>query len=364
MRTGTATIPLHHGRAPRWLFNRMSLLARSIITAMVVEFGTAETLKKLSDPYWFQCLGCTLGFDWHSSGITTTVTGAIKEGLKDIDRELGLFVAGGKGKASRKTLEEIVRIGEQEGIEADSLVYASRMSAKVDNSAVQDGFQLYHHTIFFDRAGHWSVVQQGMNTCKRLARRYHWHSQALKSFVEEPHTAVCSDLKTTGLNLVHRESSDTRNLLPELMKRAPEKNLKDLKSILKTETLFMPRRHLIIPSDIKPERIYRILLKTYETDFNGFEGLLGLQGVGAKTIRALSLIAELIYGVKPSYEDPARYSYTVGGKDGTPYPVDRRTYDRVIEIMRKALEKSPLQRSEKLKALKRLYTHSQGLFIR
>ncbi len=358
MKTGTVTAPLHHGRAPAWLFKRMKALASAVVSAIVVEFGTEELLKRLSDPFWFQAFGCTLGFDWHSSGLTTTVTGAIKEGLKGMEGELALFVAGGKGRASKKTLDEIKFYGDREGIEADSLIYASRITAKVDNSAVQDGFQLYHHTIFFDRKGNWAVVQQGMNTEDRMARRYHWLSQGLSSFVEEPHTAVCSDKKGLTLNLVHSESRKSRALLPELLQRPPEKNLADLKSLIESDSLFMPKRHLIRPSiDINPERFYRTLLKTYDHEVKDFENLIGIKGIGPKTIRALSLIGELIYGVRPSYKDPARYSYTVGGKDGTPYPVDTKTYDRVIDIMKKAVEKSSVESGEKMKAIKRLFKY-------
>ncbi len=362
MRTGIATAPLHHGRAPAWLFRRMKLLAGAIITAIAVEFGTQELLRKLSDPFWFQAFGCTLGFDWHSSGLTTTLTGAIKEGLKGIASEIGFFVAGGKGRASRKTLEEIKRYGDDEEIEVDPLIYVSRITAKVDNSALQDGYQLYHHSIFFDRQGNWAVVQQGMNTENRMARRYHWLSEGVKSFVEEPHSAVCSDKKGVALNLVHNDSKECRKLLPELIQMPPERIVDDLKVLLEGESLFMPARHRIAPSiDIKPERLYKTLLKTYEQEVDDFEQLLSIKGIGPKTIRALSLIGELIYGVKPSYEDPARFSYAVGGKDGTPYPVDRKTYDSVIDIMKRAVERSSVEHSEKTKAIKRLFKYYEKL---
>jgi hypothetical protein len=362
MRTGIATAPLHHGRAPAWLFRRMKLLAGAIIKAIAVEFGTQELLRKLSDPFWFQAFGCTLGFDWHSSGLTTTLTGAIKEGLKGIENEIGFYVAGGKGRASRKTLEEIKRYGDNEGIEVAPLIYVSRITAKVDNSAVQDGYQLYHHTIFFDKDGNWAVVQQGMNTENRMARRYHWLSEGVKSFVEEPHSAVCSDKKGLALNLVHNDSKECRKLLPELIQMPPERLVEELKVLLESESLFMPVRHRIAPSiDIKPERLYKTLLKTYEQQVDDFEQLLSIKGIGPKTIRALSLIGELIYGVKPSYEDPARFSYTVGGKDGTPYPVDRRTYDSVIDIMKRAVERSSVEHSEKTKAVKRLFKYYEKL---
>ncbi len=365
MKTGIATAPLHHGKAPAWLFKRMSSLAGTIVSTIVVEFGTRELLRKLSDPFWFQAFGCTLGFDWHSSGLTTTLTGAVKEGLKGLERELGFFVAGGKGRASRKTIEEIKRYGDSDGVEAESLIYVSRITAKVDNTAVQDGYQLYHHTIFFDKEGNWAVVQQGMNAENRQARRYHWLSEGVRSFVEEPHNAVCSDRKSITLNLVHSDSRECRNLLPELLQMPPEKILNDLKGLLECGSLFMPLRHRIAPSiDIKPERFYKTLLKTYEHEVTNFEQLLGIKGIGPKTIRALSMIGELIYGVKPSYEDPARFSYTVGGKDGTPYPVDRKTYDRVIEIMKKAVERASVESNEKRKAINRLYRFYDSFYTK
>jgi len=350
-RTGIATSPLHYGRAPAWLFGRMTALAREIIQAIVTEFGQQIFLQKLSDPYWFQALGCVLGFDWHSSGLTTTVTGALKEGLRGMESELGLFIAGGKGAASRKTPRQIEEYADDHGIDAAPLVYASRMSAKVDNTAVQDGFQLYHHIFVFTQDGHWSVIQQGMNEKDRTARRYHWLGDDVKDFVVEPQTAICSDRRVETLNMVAVESEGARDMTTGLSREKPEKVIRE---ITKIQELEMTRRHEVALTDIDSRKLYRTLLKTYEQQPRDFEQLLGMRGIGPKTIRALSLISEIIYGAAPSYRDPARFSFAHGGKDGTPYPVDRRTYDITIDVMKKAIQSAKVGNSDKLRAVKGL----------
>lgn len=351
-RTGIATLPLHHGKAPRWLFERMVSLAREISIAVISELGRREFLRRLSDPYWFQAFGCILGFDWHSSGLTTTSTGALKEALRGLERDTGIFIAGGKGNTSRKTPDQIRFYSEKYGINPDPFIYASRLSAKVDNSAVQDGYQLYHHVFVFTPEGHWAVIQQGMNQAAGAARRYHWLSETVRDFVNEPHNAICAQRKEKKVvNLVAEESSEARVLCAELAAQKPEKTLKDFGRL---SELNLTSRHFVTVDDIDPQRLYRVLLKTYERVPENFEELLGIEGVGPKTLRALSLVAELIYGKPPSFRDPARFSFAHGGKDGTPYPVDRRTYDRTIEIMKKAIEASRLGNREKLLALKRL----------
>jgi hypothetical protein len=351
-RTGIANLPLHYGRVPPWLFDRMVKLAREITMAIVSDFGPEEMLKRLSHPYWFQAFGCILGYDWHSSGVTTTLCGALKEGLKGLERELGLFVAGGKGRTSRRTPEEIGRWGEYLSLNPKPLVYASRMSAKVDNSAVQDGYQLYHHSFIFTKRGSWAVIQQGMNETKHYARRYHWLGEQVSSFVNEPHSAVLSEWRGKALNLVASESDPARTTIADIVtSQKPHQILADLKKI---KTLDLPPHHYLTTRDLHPDSISRILLSTYERQPKGFEQLLGLQGVGPKTIRALSLISELVYGVAPSYRDPARYSFAHGGKDGIPYPVDRKTYDQSIELLRQAINRTKLGISEKNEAEKRL----------
>ena len=356
-RTGSAYLPLHQGKAPPWLFNRMVKLAREITIVIVDEYGPQEMLKRLSHPFWFQAFGCVLGFDWHSSGVTTTLCGALKEGIRGIEKDLGLFVAGGKGRTSRDTPDEIQRWGEQISLNPTPLIYASRMSAKVDTSAIQDGYQLYHHTFIFTAKGSWAVVQQGMNETNHYARRYHWLSEMVTDFVNEPHAAILAETSIQPLNLVASESHPARKTITEIAtEQKPELVISDLK---KLKTLELPRRHQIEVNDLHPDSISKILLSTYERQPENFEQLLGLPGVGPKTIRALSLISELIYGVAPSYRDPARYTFAHGGKDGIPYPVDRATYDRSIELLSKSINKARLTPVEKKEILGRLARLSQ-----
>jgi len=327
-------------------------LAREITIAIVADYGPDEMLRRLSHPYWFQAFGCVLGFDWHSSGVTTTLCGALKEGIKGIERDLGLFAAGGKGKTSRKTPAEIENWGEKIGIEPAPLVYASRMSAKVDSAAVQDGYQLYHHSFLFTAKGSWTVIQQGMNESNRYARRYHWLGETVADFVNEPHAAILSETRGQTLDLTATESMPARTTITGIVsKEQPEKVVAELRRL---KILNLPARHQIYTRDLHPDSLSRIILSTYERQPQNFERLLGLSGVGAKTIRALSLIAELVHGVEPSYRDPARYSFAHGGKDGIPYPVDKQTYDKSIELLSKAINHTKMGPSEKQKAFQRL----------
>lgn len=351
MKTGTADLPLHYGRAPRWLFSRMKLLAGEIAQVIVLEYGSLGLLERLADPFWFQALGCVLGFDWHSSGLTTTTCGAIKEGIKGQEEDLGLFVAGGKGAVSRKTPTEIAAWGEETGIDPEPLIASSRTAAKVDSAAVQDNYQIYHHVFFFDRKGNWAVVQQGMRAETKMARRYHWLSTALTDFVCEPHTAICCDARAPSLNLVARESEKTRHASARIACQDPQSLVAELTHL---KSLSLPRRHEVMLQDIAPSRLKRIFLKTYQAQPDGFEPLLTLPGVGAKTLRALSLIAELVYGAAPSFDDPARYSFAHGGKDGTPYPVDREGYDRSIDLLGRAIRRAKLNKTEELHTFRRL----------
>lgn len=350
-RTGFAQLPLHGGKAPRYLFERMVPLSREIITFVAREFGREEVLRRLSDPYWFQAFGCVLGFDWHSSGLTTTVCGALKEGLRDVGAELGIFVAGGKGATSRKTPAEVTATCEQLGRDPGPLVYASRISAKVDNSAVQDGYQLYHHSFVFTEKGQWCIVQQGMSDQTSMARRYHWLSDNVQDYVNEPHAAICCDTVAPTLNLVAAESAEVRSASALLAGQKPDLTLDALGHL---PSLDMPRRHQVSASDINPQYLAKVLLRTYERAPADFESLLSIEGVGAKTLRALALTSELIYGTRASHDDPARFSFAHGGKDGTPYPVDRQTYDKTIEVMHQALDGARIDRNEKLHAFRRL----------
>jgi hypothetical protein len=350
--TGFASLPLHGGKAPAWLFGRMVRLSREIVIYLASEHGTRDILRRLSDPFWFQAFGCVLGFDWHSSGVTTTVCGAVKEGLKDIDRDLGFFAAGGKGGVSRKTPHQIVEVCDRIGRDATPLVYASRTAAKVDSAAVQDGYQLYHHVFFFTAEGDWAVVQQGMSDATRMARRYHWLSEHVESFVDEPHEAVCCDTRVETLNLVAHENEAVRQGSAELASQAPAVTLR---AIEKLPLLEMPVRHPLFPElDVASTYLDKILLKTYERAPENFEALLGIEGVGPKTLRALALASELVHGTPATMRDPARFAFAHGGKDGTPFPVDRLTYDKTIEILNKAINRSSIDRSEKVQAFRRL----------
>ncbi len=349
MRTGYADSPLHTGRAPRWLFERMVLLAREISLAVVADRGPHELLRRLSDPVWFQAFGCALGFDWHSSGLTTTVCGALKEALKPGDA--GLVVAGGKGRVSRRTPEEIRRASEPLGVDGEVLVQASRLSAKVDSSAVQDGFQLYHHVFLFTADGSWAVVQQGMDDRTGMARRYHWLTP--RRFDSDPHAAVAGRPPAGSgvLNLVAAEGEANRVTSTALAREGPAVVLRELQTM---RELSLPRHHEVRLSELDPGRLERVLLAAYEAQPEDYTALLAVPGVGAKGLRALSLVAELTYGEPASVRDPVSFSFAHGGKDGHPFPVDRSTYDSTIESLRTAVRDAAAGQAEKVGALKRL----------
>lgn len=364
MKTGTASLPLHPGKCPPWLFKRMRPMAGAITEAIVLEWGQDEFLRRVSDPLWFQAFGCVLGFDWHSSGLTTTVCGAMKEGIKAADTGIG--IAGGKGRTSRKAPKEITQLSETFSLstaKSETLVYSSRMSAKVDNTAVQDGYQLYHHLFIMTEKGKWAVIQQGLNQDNRYARRYHWLSEGIVSFVEEPHKAVCCDQKTPNtLNMVSRESKESRKASVDMVKEGDFRNFRSntLMDFLKPggakgEHLHMPRTHFILDMD---RRNMETLRRAYEVQPSTYEELLSVPGMGPKTVRALALVSGLVYGTKPSWKDPVKYSFSHGGKDGIPYPVDRETYDRSISILRNGIEEAKIGKDDKLRAVKRL----EGLF--
>ncbi|MDD3776716.1 MAG: DUF763 domain-containing protein [Actinomycetota bacterium] len=359
MKTGSMKLPLHGGKAPYWLFSRMKKLAREIVCLMVSEYGSGEVLKRLSDPLWFQALGCVLGFDWHSSGVTTTVCGALKEGIKGLEKDLGLFIAGGKGATSRKTPTEIETAGNLLGLDLSCLVYNSKIVAKVDSSALQDGYQLYHHCFFFTSDGRqWSVVQQGLNQTNRMARRYHWLSDKVTDFTTEPHSAICCDQRAPTLNLVDPTSQKTKEVIAQLSLQKPAEILKDLKLLqnYQEKKYSLPARHQIKITDMDYHRLSKIFTYTYEHKPPDFEALLSVQGVGPKTVRALALISELIYGARYSIQDPARFSFAHGGKDGIPYPVDRENYNRSIDLLHRAVKESKIGISQKTEAIKRLAT--------
>jgi len=364
MRTGIANLPLHYGSAPSWLFEKMVHLSHEILSVIVSESTIDDFLFKISNPYWFQAFGCVLGFDWHSSGLTTTVCGALKEAIKGQEKDFGLYICGGKGKTSRKTPEEILNFGEKLGQDLNYLVYASKMAAKVDNTAVQDGYQLYHHTFFFTKNGKWSVVQQGMSldrfdklTTGTLgiksgwARRYHWLSDNVFDFVSEPHTGIACDHKGITLNMVAKDSDECRNVSAILACEKPKKLIKYAKGL---EKIKLPKEHQIFAKNLNSKYLAKIFLTTYENQPKNYEQLLGIGGVGPKTIRALALISDLVYGTPPSWKDPARFSFAHGGKDGIPYPVDKKTYEKSIEFLKIAVSKAKIGDKEKIRAFRQL----------
>ncbi|XOB42044.1 MAG: DUF763 domain-containing protein [Candidatus Nealsonbacteria bacterium] len=383
MRTGIATVPLDYGRCPYWLFERMKRLSRGIVLAIVEEFGTEEFLKRLSDPVWFQSFGCVLAFDWNSSGLTTTVMGALKEGLRGLESDLGLFICGGKGKTSRKTPQQIQDWGEFLGwpIEKiDKMIYASKISAKVDSALIQDNFSIYHHNLIFSKSGQYTIVQQGMNTGLQKARRYHWLSSKVKDFIEEPHSGIISDVEVKPLNLTAKESRENKEISTGLVTKEPKTFLKDIKLINeKSNSLMRQKRmagftemelkdvefyhHPIEKEKFDLKRLEKTIFFAKSQEPKNFEQLLSLKGVGPKTIRALSLVSEIIYGAKPSYEDPARYSWAFGGKDGTPEFVDRRCYDKLLNFIKKGIQKSKISNREKIEAQRRLTSFHPSPFL-
>lgn len=351
LKTGEAFLPLHDGKAPLWLLEKMKKLASILIEAIIELYGTEELLRRFSDPFWFQSFGCLLGFDWHSSGLTTTVCAAIKEGLRGKERALGFFAAGGKGQRALKTPEEVVHWAGVTGIDGDLIVLASRLSAKVDNVALQDGYSLYQHMIFFDLKGNWAVVQQGMNLDLMYARRYHWLSLTLKDFVNEPHSSIVSPVRHDKvLNLVASESAGNREATLEVLKDASFKEVR---------RLFLIRDNPLYSCDMNPQRFLKKFEELKGLELGSFKELLLVRGLGAKTLRALSLTAELLTGKSPSYRDPVRYAYAHGGKDGYPFPVDRETYNKTIDMLERIVRRAELNASEKEKIFRRLTLISQ-----
>jgi hypothetical protein len=361
-RTGIVNLPLHSGKAPRWLFERMVKLAEKTSDILVYEFGQKEFLNRMSNPFWFQAFSCVLGFDWHSSGTTTTTCGALKIALNKSN--LGIKVAGGKGKASRKSIEEIEKFSDELSLsykKIEEMKYSSKMAAKVDNVCVQDGYQLYHHCFFFTENGDWIVVQQGMN--ENYARRYHWLSFNVKNFIEEPHAAICCDrIENEVLDMTSKESRETRKISVDLINDNPihlkKYFLPNNQSMLtdffyKIENFSMPKHHPIFNIDIGKNGI-DVLQKAYEIQPKNYEELVALNGMGPKKIRALALISNLIFGSKMSWKDPVKYTFTHGGKDGFPYPVDRETYDNSIQILEDCINQARLNKQEKISAFKRL----------
>lgn len=365
MRTGIVQAPLHGGHCPPWLFQKMKQLSAAIIQVIVYEYGPAEVLRRLADPVWFQAFGCVVGFDWHSSGLTTVLCGALKEGLQQQMRELGVFFAGGKGRVARQTPQEIYNAGAKYGLDNDlaALEHTSKIVAKVDAAAVQDGYQLYHHFFIFDRQGHWAVVQQGMNETNHYARRYHWCSEGLTSFTENPHSGICGHPEKSVLNLVSADNRTSRLASVELCREKPERVVNVLRGLQSTPSgsLFtevsLPRAHPI-PS---PRYLNKILYQIYAKPPESYEKLLATPGVGASTLRALAMVAEVTHGATPSYTDPVRYAFAHGGKDSYPFPVNRRDMDQSLRVLHSALAKAKIGERDKLDALKKLAQQEERL---
>lgn len=348
----------------------MVRLGRGIATAIVEKYGPEEFLRRLSDPVWFQSLGCVLGFDWNSSGLTVVTLGALKEGLFEVQDELGVYVCGGK-RVSRNTPQEIEAYGISRGFSfAPKLIYASKMAAKTDSSLVQDNYQIYQHNFLFTRSGQWTVIQQGMNTKNQTARRYHWSSSDLKDFIEEPHTGIISGLKVRPLNLTAKTSGENRDVSLKLVREEANKFIKDIgliqtknSSNLREMKLFNKEFywHPVVEEKFNLKRLEKTIMLAKDQNPKNYQELVSLRGIGPRTIRALSLVSEIIYGAKPSYDDPARYSFAFGGKDSTPYPVERPVYDKVLSIIEKGISDSRISNTEKRYALQRLKIHTKGL---
>jgi uncharacterized protein len=369
-RTGSADLPLHGGHVPAWLSARMAALGAVICQAIVQEYGRDELLSRLAHPFWFQSFGAVMGMDWHSSGVTTTVIGALKRGLEPAQDELGVYVCGGRGKHSRRTPEELTAVGERIGIDADELTKASRLVAKVDSAAVQDGFDLYLHGFFATREGHWTVVQQGMNTDRGQARRYHWFSQSRSNFIDEPHAAIDGPAQGEIVNLTDRRANASRSAQLDLLSAfGPDKIVAELLEQSKPSSseqlslphLEMPAHHDVRSSDVFIRRLHGTLAAAAEQGPKDFPDLLLMPGVGARTVQSLAMVAEVVHGAPYRFQDPARFSLAHGGKDRHPYPVATSVYDETIKVLKSAVQKAKLGNSETLAALKRLDDQARQL---
>ena len=347
-RSGSADLPLHYGYVPQWLAERMAKLGLAITEVLISEYGKTEVLRRLSDPFWFQSLGAVMGMDWHSSGITTSVMGALKRAINPHSRQLGIYICGGKGKFSRQAPDEIRRICETTGLDGGQLVRCSRLSAKVDNTAVQDGFQLYLHNFVLSDEGQWTVIQQGMCPGNGTARRYHWHSAGLRSFVEEPHTAICGTNQGLILNLADGAACPARDAVLSITREKPECMMRDI------QQLVLPSHHDVRTEDVDLKRLGAVLWLAHDRHPADFEELLLLEGVGPRTLQSLALVGEVIHGTPVRFRDPARFAFAHGGKDGHPFPVPVKVYDETIGILQTAIQKAKVGQSDKLDAIRKL----------
>jgi uncharacterized protein len=347
-RSGIADLPLHGGRVPPWLAERMTRLGTAITETIVHDYGTSAFLSRLSDPFWFQAFGAVMGMDWHSSGITTSVMGALKRGLGRRSRELGLYVCGGRGRFSRNTPNELRSLADQHGFDGEALVRTSRLTARIDNNAIADGFQIYLHSFVLTSQGEWAIVQQGLNDRNGLARRYHWHSASVRDFVAEPHTAIFGENQGMIMNLVDTEAGRAQSALLEIANEHPEKTLQEARH------LRMPAHHEVRAKNVDLKRLGAVLAVAYEKGLKDFADLLLLEKLGPRTLQSLALVAEVVHGAPSRFNDPARFAFAHGGKDGHPHPVPLKTYDESLNFLRSSLKAAKVGVTDKLDGFRRL----------
>jgi hypothetical protein len=354
-RSGTADLPLHGGRVPAWLASRMQTIGTAIVESVLHHHGRSGLLARLSDPFWFQALGSVMGMDWHSSGITTSVMGALKRGLNPRARDLGLYICGGRGRQSRRTPEELLEISHRIGLDGDALVRTSRLTARVDNNAIADGFQIYLHAFVLAADGEWAVVQQGLNERSRLARRYHWHSAAVHDFTEEPHAAIVGGHAGTITNLVDRRARPAQDAMLTLTRNDPAATLAEARRLV------LPAHHEVRAADVDAKRLGAVLALAHERELRDFASLLLVEQLGPRTLQSLALIAEVVHGTPTRFTDPARFSFAHGGKDGHPFPVPLRIYDESVTVLRRALDEAKIGHTEKLEGMRRLDAFARAI---
>lgn len=354
-KTGHADLPLHYGRVPPWLANRMKLLGGAITESILIEYGRQEFLKRISDPFWFQSFGAVLGMDWHSSGITTSVMGALKKAINPRSKELGVYICGGRGKYSRKTPSELLEVAEITGLDGNDLVRSSRLSAKVDSTGIQDGFNIYLHNFLVTSEGDWAVVQQGMNDGTGMARRYHWNSAKMPSFIKDPHSNIFGENQGLILNMVHNEAEETQNAVLEISTEHPDRMMKEIRKVL------LPIHHEVKAKDVNLKRLGAVIALAHESEVKDFESLLLTNGLGPRTLQSLVLVSEVIHGTPSRFEDPARFSFAHGGKDGHPFPVPIKVYDETIDFLNNSVAKAKIGETDKQKAFKKLHQMSKSL---
>jgi hypothetical protein len=347
-RSGVADLPLHGGRVPQWLAERMTQLGTAITEAVVQDYGASAFLSRLSDPFWFQALGAVMGMDWHSSGITTSVMGALKRGLIPRANELGIYICGGRGRFSRNTPQELRSIAEDRGFDGEALVRNSRLTARIDNNAIADGFQIYLHSFIVTSDGEWAVVQQGLNDRSGMARRYHWHSAAVRDLVAEPHSAIVGENQGTIMNLVDAQAKPAQTALLDIARENPDRTLRAARH------LRLPGHHEVRAENIDLKRLGAVLAVAYERDLHQFAELLLLEKLGPRTLQSLALIAEVVHGAPSRFTDPARFSFAHGGKDRHPFPVPLKTYDESLNCLRTSLELAKLGDKDRLEGFRRL----------